>query len=41
MSQKDQGAQMAMCQAAHCVLVGKAGLLLETESKALYSLKIT
>lgn len=36
---QNQGAQMALCQAAHCVLVGKAALLLETESEALFSLK--
>jgi len=36
---QDQGVQMAMCQAAHCELVGKADLLLETESEALFSLK--
>lgn len=36
---QDQGVPMAMCQAAHCELVGKAGLLLETENEALFSLK--
>lgn len=36
---KTMALRWAMCQAAHCQLVGKAGLLLETESKSLFSLK--
>lgn len=39
LTQEEQGTQMAMRHEAHCVLAGKVGLLLETESEALFSLK--
>lgn len=39
LTQEEQGTQMAMRHEAHCVLAGKVGLLLETESEALFYLK--